>query len=102
MTKLKGNFSKTTEGHETYDIYHAEAEHIFPVATMIEKKFGFKPLQLPIFALDSAYIELIRNDVKIIVGWDIWSGLFVMSTDIKGDTVVHEIGEYLYTQEIND
>jgi len=102
MIKLQGNFSKTAAGHETYDINHAEAEHIFPVATIIEKQFGFKPLQLPILALDSAYIELKRNDIKIIIGWDIWSGLFVMAVDHKGDSIIHEIGEYLYTQAIKE
>lgn len=100
MIKLNRKFFKTAKGHLTYDIYHAEAEHIFPVASMIEKKFGFKTLNVPILGLDSAYLELIQNEIKIIVGWDIWSGLFIMSSDLKGDTTVRKIGKYLYKQEI--
>ena len=102
MIKLDGKFNKTAEGNETYDIYHAEAEHIFPVATMIQKNFGFKPLQIPIFGLDSAYLEMIQEDIKIMVGWDIWSGLFVMAIDEKGNKAVREIGEFLTIQEIKD
>lgn len=102
MTKLNGKFYKTAKGNETYDIEHAEAEHIFPVATIIQKTFGFKPLQLPIFGLDSAHLELIKEDIKIMIGWDIWSGLFVMAIDEKGNKAVREIGEFLRTQEIKD
>ncbi|MFX1442322.1 MAG: hypothetical protein ACFFHV_02820 [Promethearchaeota archaeon] len=102
MTKLKGKFNKTTEGNETYDIEYAEAEHIFPVATLIQKEFSFEPVQLPIFGLDSVYLEMIKQDIRIIVGWDIWSGLFVMATHKKANSVVRKIGEFLYTQEIND
>ena len=102
MTKLKGKLYKTAKGNETYDIEHAEAEHIFPVATLIQENFGFEPLQLPIFGLDSAYLEMVRENIKIIVGWDIWSGLFVMSPDKKGNSAVREIGEFLNKAEIND
>ena len=102
MTKLNGKFYKTAEGNETYDIEHVEAEHIFPVATIIQKTFGFKPLQLPNFGLDSAYLELIKEDIKIIIGWDIWSGLFVMAIDEKGNLAVREIGDFLRTQEIKE
>ena len=102
MIKLDGKFNKTAEGNETYDIYHADAEHIFPVATLIQKNFGFKPLQLPIFGLDCAYLEMTQEDIKIIIGWDIWSGLFVMASDKKGNSTVREIGEFLRTQEIKE
>ena len=102
MTKLKGKFYKTAKGNETYDIEHAEAEHIFPVATLIQEHFGFEPIQLPIFGLDSIYLEMIREDIKIIVGWDIWSGLFVMSPYKKANSAVREIGEFLNKAEIND
>ncbi|MBA7696847.1 hypothetical protein ES703_105499 [subsurface metagenome] len=36
------------------------------------------------------------------IGWDIWSGLFVMAIDEKGNKAVREIGEFLRTQEIKD
>ena len=102
MRKLDGKFHKTAEGNVTYDIYHAEAEHIFPVATLIQKKFGFLPKQLPVMGLDSIFLELFRREIKIMVGWDNWSGLFVMAVDEKGNAAVREIGEYLRTQEIRD
>jgi len=102
MTKLKGKFYKTAKGNETFDIEHAEAEHIFPVATLIQKEFGFEPLKLPVFGLDSAYLEMAQEDIRIIVGWDIWSGLFVMASDKKANLAVRKIGEFLGSQEIKD
>jgi hypothetical protein len=38
---------------------------------------------------------LTRDDVKIVVSWDNWSGLFVMAVDAKGDPGVERIGAYL-------
>ena len=45
---------------------------------------------------------MIREDIKIIVGWDIWSGLFIMSPDKKANSAVREIGEFLNNVEIKD
>ncbi len=95
MKKLSGKFFKAANGHESYDIDPAEPELFFPVATKIQKKFGFEPPQLPIFGLDVTYLDLVRDNVKIIMGWDIWSGLFIFAEDEEGDAFIREIGNYL-------
>jgi hypothetical protein len=33
--------------------------------------------------------------VEIVLGWDVWSDIFVMAVDDKGDKIVQEIGIYL-------
>ena len=95
MKKLSGKFFKAANGHESYDIGAAEPELFFPVATKIQNRFGFEPPHLPIFGLDVTYLDLIRDNVKIIMGWDIWSGLFIFAEDREGDVCIREIGKYL-------
>jgi hypothetical protein len=50
---------------------------------------------MPGFSLTGPVVEMTRDDVKIIVSWDNWSGLFVMAVDAKGDPEVERIGVYL-------
>lgn len=94
MTKL-GKLFKTPKNHNSYDIEAMEAEHVFPVSSIIEKKFGFEPTMLPIFGLDSVYMELKRDDAIITVSWDNWSGLYIMGMNEAGDEIVLEIAEYM-------
>ncbi len=95
MGKVTGKFHKTAKGHLTYDIEELEAYQVFPIAIALQDMFGFKTGKLPGLDPDALYIELIRDSVKILVGWDIWSGLFVMAMEESGDPVIQEIGQYL-------
>ena len=95
MAKMKGKISKTHAGFLTYDIYEAEADLVFPDVSAIEKQFGYEVPGLPGFSLDGPVVEMTRGDVKIVVSWDNWSGLFVMAVDAKGDPEVERIGAYL-------
>ncbi|MEX2681158.1 MAG: hypothetical protein Q6373_006130 [Candidatus Sigynarchaeota archaeon] len=92
---MKGIISKTMAGHLTYDIEEAEADLVFPVVSAIEKEFGYEVLKFPGFSLTGPVVEMARGDVKIVVSWDNWSGLFVMAVDEKGDPDVRKIGEFL-------
>jgi len=95
VKKVSGKFHKTAKGHLSYDIEGLEAYEVFPIATALQDKFGFRTGKLPGLDPDALYIELIRDSVVILVGWDIWSGLFVMAMEESGDPVIQEIGQYL-------
>jgi len=36
-----------------------------------------------------------KDDVKITVGWDNWSGCYIMDHDPAGEKYIQEIGKYL-------
>ena len=94
--KLSPKLRKTPKGLLTYDI-GADIVLLFPVATKIQEKFGLESGRLPGFGLDNAFVELLYNDFPILVGWDIWSDLYVMAMDKKANEKVREIAEYLDT-----
>jgi hypothetical protein len=95
VEKIVGKVHKTAKGHLTYDIEELEAYDVFPIATALQEKFGFRIGKFPGLDPDELYIELFRNSIKILIGWDIWSGLFIMAMDESGDPVIREIGQYL-------
>ena len=92
---FSSNIQKTATGYESYEIEAAEASLVFPVATRIQEKYGFEAEHLPVFGLDSVWLDLHLKDAKITIGWDNWSGLFVMAMDEKDNPIIREIGCYI-------
>ncbi len=95
MVIVKGRLSKTAAGFNTYDVYEAEADLVFPVVSAIQNEFCYEVPKLPGFSLTGPVVELVRGDVKLVVSWDNWSGLFVMALDEKGDPEVRKIEKFL-------
>ena len=94
MTKLKPVLRETPKGLLTYDL-GADYVLIFPLASKLEQKFGLEAPEAPIFGLDQIFIDLIKDDLRITVGWDIWSDLFIMAMDKNSNELIKEISEYL-------
>ena len=48
------------------------------------------------FGLDftSVGVEILIDGVRLTVGWDNWSGIFIMAWDDDGDKIVMEIAEF--------
>lgn len=91
-----GQFHRTASGRTSYEIYEAEGEFVFHVVQILKDRFGFST-RLPIFWLDEVYVDCKKESLKatVTVGWDEWSGCFVMANNQAGDEVVREIGGYL-------
>lgn len=96
-SKFVGQFFKLHSGRESYEIYYAESPLIFPIATMLEEKFDLSTDGLPLFGLDGNYLSLKREEgsLSIILGWDNWSGVFIMAENEHSDDIVREIGKHL-------
>lgn len=89
-----GQFLKTASGRTSYEIYEAEGDMVFEVIQILKDRFGFST-RLPVFWLDEIYIDLKKENLRLTVGWDEWSGCFVMANSSDSDAVVREIGVYL-------
>lgn len=104
--KALGEFFETDDGHLSYELEEFEAAMVFPVASRIQRRFGFAPSAPHDFEPEAELIDLIRDGVRIAVGWNDWSGLYVMASDAAGDAWLKEIvadletaGEELTTTE---
>ena len=45
--------------------------------------------------LNLAGFDLRINGERVTIGWDNWSGIFIMSSEPSGDIVIEEIYEFL-------
>ncbi len=94
MKEWKEGFFKTAKGYNSYEINDADPTFIYKIATVIVDVFKFTHLK-PIIGLEQVFIDFVKEEIKITVGWDIWSGCFVMAYDKAGDGYILEIGRYL-------
>ena len=90
-SRTRGEFFETDDGHLSYELEDLEAAMVFPVASRIQRRFGFAPAKPQAFEPEAQLIDLIRDGVLIAVGWNDWSGLYVMAQDAAGDAWLKEI-----------
>lgn len=93
--KLEGFFCKSANERQCYEIYQATADFIYEAASILKLKYGFSEPKRPIVGLDEVLTEVSKDGLKLLLGWDIWSGFYVMADSEEADAIVNEFGNYL-------
>lgn len=81
---------RISSGHLSLDNDELESDKIFEVLSVLEQnlrnnpEFGGKLGITP----SAAAVELLVDGARITVGWDNWSGLFIMAWDNDGDLII--------------
>lgn len=91
---LKGFFSRAAQGQLLYEI-DTNSDLLFKLAEVLVSNFGFRSIGAPLDGIDVIYWDFARDELKVTLGWDIWSGCFIMATNADCDEVVQSIGQYL-------
>lgn len=91
---MLGQFNRTASGRNSYEIYEANGGLVFKIVEILQEQFGFTS-RLPVFGAEEIYIDCKSDDTRLTVGWDQWSGCFVMACDEPGDEVVQQVGDYI-------
>jgi len=96
MSKLTGQFCKTPTGISCYEIYAAGPDILPKIANLLQISFGLTPEPL-IDGFDVFYLDCVKEGVAITIGWDIWSGCFIMPlySSTENEKTVDEIGVFL-------
>jgi hypothetical protein len=92
--KLEGFFWKTANGRQSYEIYKATPDFILVAAKILHERFGFSKAKKLLDGIDHLITDCAKDDVKLLLGWDNWSGFYLMSDSDAGDAVVIEVGNY--------
>ncbi len=98
---LTGRQYKTASGRASYVISNAGAEYVFTLVEVLQHCFGFHNVGLPRTGPSEVNLHCQREaengtaGVTLLVGWDSWSGCYVMSLRPEDDPLVEEIGRYL-------
>lgn len=84
--------SATACGHKTCDNYSKTSEEIFAVIDLLQRNFHvqYNPESLKL-GLDSVGFPIAIDNESFIIGWDVWSGIFVMSVTDTGDKLIDKI-----------
>lgn len=96
MENLQGKMHKTFKGYNSYEIFDADASFIYKIATVVTEKFHFALIN-SITGFEEVFMDFEKGGIMITLGWDIWSGCFVMAHDNAGDKYIEELGKYLDT-----
>ncbi len=88
---------KTASGFYTLDNSEMSAENLSEIIKTMKNCFG-KRMTFDWragFDGNSAAFEVKIDGIRITVGWDIWSGAFIMAWNRGGDGIIKEIESFL-------
>jgi len=94
MTKFTPRLILNQKGLLSYEL-GADISLVFPLATKLQEKFGLEAGKMPAFGPDQLFVELVKGEKSILVGWDIWSDLFIMAGSEDSNDLLKEISMYL-------
>lgn len=89
---------RISSGHLSLDNDELESDKIFEVLSVLERnlrnspEFGGKLGITP----SAAAVELLIDEARITLGWDNWSGVFIMAWDENGDRIVENLIKPLF------
>ncbi len=95
IRNLTGNIHTAANGQKTYDVFCASSGLIPVIGRLLQQQFGFSPQSTPAIGLDEIVIEIEKDGIKLSLGWDIWSGAYVLSFCEEGSQWVAHIAQFL-------
>lgn len=95
LKELTGKLFTVSNGHLSYEIDDANSELVPVIGQLLQNEFGFVPTAGPSIGLNEVAIELVLAGTKIGLGWDTWSGAYVMAFTEEGDQYIKKIAGFL-------
>lgn len=86
-------------GRKSCDNPDLKSSDIPAVLSVIEKYFEISYNKKGAIGLDTVGLDFRINGKHMTVGWDIWSGLFIMARDSDGDDVIERVFDVLAVDE---
>lgn len=91
---MQGKIHKTAQGYNSFEMHEEKNDFIFQFATILEKEYGFTMSGQPAFGLDGVFWDAYKENLRLTVGWDIWSGAFVFAHSAQGDPYIEKMQAY--------
>ncbi|WP_226705218.1 hypothetical protein [Microbulbifer elongatus] len=95
LKDLSGKTVTVSNGHLSYEIYDAKSEFVPVLGELLQREFGYSPVGMPAIGLSEVVAEVELNGTKLGLGWDNWSGEYVMAFCEEGDLLIKTIANYL-------
>lgn len=93
VSDMAWKLNKISSGHLSLENDELKSEQMSDVLSEIVRKLGESPEYGGKFGItpSAAAIELLVDGVRLTLGWDIWSGVFIMAWDDDGDRILENV-----------
>lgn len=98
LKKLTGKTVTLANGHLGYEIFEATSAFVPVLGDLLKNQFGYGPVGTPVIGLDEVVAEMELDGIRLGLGWDNWSGAYVMAFCDKGDLEIRKIATYLHDE----
>lgn len=91
---------QVSNGHKSFENFTLVADDVFAFLHQLKSYFQERldaREKMGLETLSSVATEIWIDGAKLTVGWDNWSGLFIMAWDSDGDRIVSEIEGFINT-----
>lgn len=87
---------KLSTGYKTLDNFELRADAMWEILNQLEAYFQERLQKGSEFGLDfsAVAVDILIDGARITVGWDNWSGMFIMSRGEEGNAIVDEIAQF--------
>ncbi len=92
---LKGNIITAKNGHLSYEVNSANSNFLPVLSLLLQKEFGCIPVGETTTFVSEIVSDIELNGTKLGLGWDNWSGVYVMALCSDGDQHITDISSYL-------
>lgn len=86
---------KIANGNYSCDNSELESKNIINVITHLQERFNIEYDNRFAASLDGVYMDARIAGEKMTIGWDCWSGVFIMPKNKSGNSVVKAVFEFL-------
>lgn len=93
--QLTGKTATISNGHLSYEVHNANSEFVPVLATLLQEQLGISPVSLPGISASEVALKMELNGIELDIGWDVWSGVYVMARCEQGDLLVRRLASYL-------
>lgn len=95
LKDLSGKTYTAANGQKTYEVFYASSSLVPVIGELLQEHFGFAPTSKPVIGLDEVVAEVEKDGIKLGLGWDNWSGAYVMGFCEEGSKWVNKISHFL-------
>jgi hypothetical protein len=98
MSKLKylsGNTITAKNGHLSFEIEQANTKFVPVLSELLRKHYGFTAVGEPAIFVSEVVAEIELSGLKLGIGWDNWSGAYVMAFCNEGDGHIKKMASFL-------
>jgi hypothetical protein len=92
---LELSWSTTHGGRPEVRIYAASGKMLTLFDGLLTQHLGYAPMRPPVLGPDQLVSFSLKGEVRLELGWDVFTGAYVFAADTTGDADVQELATLL-------